>query len=515
MCEDVRLVAEPRAWMIRGGREGQREARALREGLVIVGWHEAGDLSRYPNREQLAQALRLAFPTAALNVISNWTGQLWRFTTEIRAGDLVVMPLKSPAGHIAIGKVTGSYEYRAHEPEDFQQVRTVDWLRWDVPLTAIRPDLRASLSSLLTVCGLTRNNAASRIADIADTGVDPGLAGEEEVTSADELLEDAASRDPASPRQMTIRSLLEHWGQRRRTGPVIATIKADLANKGLTTRPPFTEGTVSDEIALIPLGTEPGSGATTVDDTTNTEDVSEPEHMSLRLGSLPTPLVSVPSTATLTYAKTLMVQRRFSQIAVIDSDGTYHGAISWESIGRAHIAANQPSLQAATVSARVVDHDALLLDQIEAIYADGFIFVRDADRLHVTGILTAADLTGQFGSLARPFVLIEEAENRLRRVTDEVFTVDDLRDAVQPHRKSKVHRAADLTFGDYIFLLKDPQRWSLLQWQLDHQLFLAHLDEVREIRNDLMHFTPDPLSHDQYGTIEGLLSLLRTVDPRP
>jgi hypothetical protein len=30
-----------------------------------------------------------------------------------------------------------------------------------------------------------------------------------------------------------------------------------------------------------------------------------------------------------------------------------------------------------------------------------------------------------------------------------------------------------------------------------------------------MHFTPDPLSHDQYGTIEGLLSLLRTVDPRP
>jgi restriction system protein len=187
------------------------------------------------------------------------------------------------------------------------------------------------MSSLLTICGLTRNNAAGRI---ADTGVNPGLAGEEAVTSADELLEDATSRDLASPRQLTIRSLLEHWGQRRRTGPVIATIKADLANKGLTTRPPFTEGSVGDEIAHILLGTEPGSGATTVDDTANTEDVSEPEHMSLRLGSLPTPLVSVPSTVTLTYAKTLMLQRRFSQIAVIDTDGTSRGAISWESIGR-------------------------------------------------------------------------------------------------------------------------------------------------------------------------------------
>ncbi|MCW2918675.1 MAG: Restriction system protein, partial [Gemmatimonadales bacterium] len=37
----------------------------------------------------------------------------------------------------------------------------------------------------------------------------------------------------------------------------------------------------------------------------------------------------------------------------------------------------------------------------------------------------------------------------------------------------------------------------------------------RKIRNELMHFTPDPLSSKQYAAVEGLLELLRTVDPRP
>ncbi|RBQ11661.1 hypothetical protein DP939_44785 [Spongiactinospora rosea] len=237
--------------------------------------------------------------------------------------------------------------------------------------------------------------------------------------------------------------------------------------------------------------------------------------MTLRLGSLPAQLVSVPSTVTLKYAKTLMVQYQFSQIAVIDEDGTYHGAVSWESIGRAHIASSDPSLRDVITPALVVDHDAILLDQIRAIYDKGFVFVRDADRVRVTGILTAADLTGQFGELARPFVLIEEAENRLRRAADEVFSVADLREAVQDRRRNRVHRAADLTFGDYGFLLKDPQRWSALEWNLDHDLFLRRLEDVRKIRNELMHFTPDPLSDEHYRIVDGLLNLLRTVDPRP
>ncbi|MFB9966284.1 CBS domain-containing protein [Sinosporangium siamense] len=515
MGSDIRPGNGPLAWMVRGGQQGEREARALREGLVFVGWHELGNLTAYQTRQQLSEAIHLAFPATSRNVVSNWTGQLWRFATTMREGDLVVMPLRSQPGRIAIGKIAGAYEYRGHEPKDFQQVRKVDWIATDVSVEAIRPDLRASLGSLLTVCGLSRNDAARRINHLANNGTDPGFDGQEEVTGSDELLEDAASRDPGSPRRLTILNLLEHWGERRRTSPVIATIKTALADKGLTTRPPFTEGSVSDEIALIPLGSEPGSAAGEAEGPARTQDLSEVGDMSLRLGNLPAPLVSVPMTADLTYVKTLMLRRQFSQVAVIDENGTFHGAVSWESIGKAHIASTAPALKDAIQSAMVVDHDALLLDLIEVIYSAGFIFVRDADRARVTGIVTAADLSSRSGALARPFVLIEEAENRLRRVADEVFTVEELRAAMPPGRqRDDVHQAKDLSFGAYRFLLREPHRWAKLGWNIDHQLFLELLDEVRVIRNALMHFAPDPLGKEEQA-VSGLLNILRAVDPRP
>lgn len=506
----------PRAWLVRGGAEGERERQALDEGLIIVGWPEVGDLSGIGIRTDLEAALVDAFPRVTSKIIVNWTGQLWRFRAEMDVGDLVVMPLKTNPGRLAIGRVTGPYVYRAAEPSDFRQTRAVEWIRTDVPRDVVRPDLRASMTSLLTVCGLTRNDAARRVAHLAEHGTDPGYDGEEEVTSSEALLEDAASRDAHNPRKLTIRNLLQHWDEERRTSAVVSKIKSDLADQGLTTQPPFTEGSVSDEVAIVPLGGEPGTGAEPVGDAENTEDVTGEPSMTLRLGNLPRPVTSVPSTESLTYAKTIMIRQAFSQLAVVDEDGTYRGAVSWESIGRASIASSEPSLAEATESATVVDHDALLLDQIDAIFDNGFIFVWDADHKKVSGILTASDLTEQFGSLARPFVLIEEAESRLRRRADEVFDVDELQ-AVLPggRRVSRIRRAADLTFGNYRYLLDDPARWAKLGWKIDREVFCGLLDDVRRVRNELMHFAPDPLSAEQYQALNGLLGLLRTVDPRP
>jgi len=188
--------------------------------------------------------------------------------------------------------------------------------------------------------------------------------------------------------------------------------------------------------------------------------------------------------------------------------------VSWESIGKAQIASDHASLEDAIAPAIVVDHDALLLEQIDVIYDKGYIFVQNADRSRVTGIVTAADLTRQFGNLARPFVLIEEAENRLRRRVGEVFSVDDLR-AVVGSRRKHVNGTADLTFGNYVYLLRSAENWARLEWNVDHEFFVERLDEVREVRNERMHFTPDPISPKQYSAVERLLEILRTVDPRP
>jgi restriction system protein len=503
----------PAAWLVRGGEQGEREEAALGEGLVIAGWVELSDISACDTREAFRQALKATYPDVSDKVIGNWTGQLWRFKEQIRAGDLVVMPLHTKLGRVAVGRITGPYEYREQEPEGFRQVRQVEWLQTDLPRDAFRPDLRASITSLLTVCGLTRNDAARRVAYLAEHGIDPGMDGGEEITTSEELLEDAASRGPADPRRMTIRSLLEHWDQTRRTGGVVATIKSDLADKGLTTRPPFTEGSVEDEIVLVPAGAEPGVMVADADDT---EDVFQQASVTLRIGSLPPPrLVSVLPTTSLMYVKSLMLNRRYSQLAVIDESGRFLGAVSWESIGKAQIAAEHPCLADTIASAIVVDHDALLLEQIDVIYDKGFVFVQGADRSCVNGIVTAADLTRQFGNVARPFVLIEEAENRLRRRAGEVFTTEDFRAAVPSSQRSRTHSAADLSLGNYIYLMRPEENWAKLQWNVDREFFADRLAEVVKVRNELMHFTPDPLSAEQYAAVGGLLEMLRTVDPNP
>ena len=69
----------------------------------------------------------------------------------------------------------------------------------------------------------------------------------------DRLADIAVLRE--QPWRLTIRDFLAHWGQPRRTGTVNALIRSDLADKGLTTRPPFTEGRVEDKIEIIPVDT--------------------------------------------------------------------------------------------------------------------------------------------------------------------------------------------------------------------------------------------------------------------
>ncbi|HUZ56278.1 MAG TPA: hypothetical protein VMU94_27610, partial [Streptosporangiaceae bacterium] len=104
MSESTGDGVEPAAWLVRGGERGEREETAFGEGLVIVGWKKLGDLSGCGTREGVRQALTAAYPEAAANVIANWTGQLWRFREQISAGDLVVMPLKTSPGRVAVGR---------------------------------------------------------------------------------------------------------------------------------------------------------------------------------------------------------------------------------------------------------------------------------------------------------------------------------------------------------------------------------------------------------------------------
>lgn len=208
------------AWMVRAGRDGERENDALQQSLVIAGWPEMGDLTQYTSRGELHAAVRAAYPHRSRTVVANWTGQLWRLLQVIAVGDLVVMPLKTVPDSVAIGRVTGGYQYKLDAPPDRRHVRPVAWIRPTQPRSTIRQDLLYSLGSLLTICQLRRNGAARRIAALAETEVDPGPT-EEELSAdgwatPDDFLARAISSDDGL--EVSIRELLAQWGAGQRCG---------------------------------------------------------------------------------------------------------------------------------------------------------------------------------------------------------------------------------------------------------------------------------------------------------
>lgn len=161
------------AWLVRAGRHGEREALALEQGLAVIGWQELPSLEEIADRDTLVGVIRATYPDAGDGKVNNWAGQLWAFRERMSVGDLVVLPMKS-APILAIGRITGPYEYRANLPPDARHVRRVSWLRTDIARSGVGQDLLYSLGAFLTVCEIKRNHAADRIKVLAESGMDPG-----------------------------------------------------------------------------------------------------------------------------------------------------------------------------------------------------------------------------------------------------------------------------------------------------------------------------------------------------
>ncbi|MEU8387491.1 CBS domain-containing protein [Micromonospora sp. NPDC048843] len=221
-------------------------------------------------------------------------------------------------------------------------------------------------------------------------------------------------------------------------------------------------------------------------------------------------MVSVRPTDSIVLARTLMLRYNYSQLAVIDDDGTFQGAISWESIAKAQMAHQAvPTVDQAKQTVPDAAYDELVLPRIDEISSRGFIFIRSRDGKTIAGIVTAADLTNRFGEIARPFTMIEECERRLRRRVKRIAA-----DIIEAATNKRHKDAGSLTLGAYVHVFKDEKHFLLLDWPLDHAQFVQQVKDVADIRNKMMHFSPDPIP-SEWGAIDGLLAMLHAVDPLP
>lgn len=93
-------------WTVKGGRQGEREARLLEQGLLGGGWELLPSLAGMESKEQLAHRYGKAYPDVPAKTASNYVGQLWSLLHRMQDGELVVLPLKS-TGTIAVGRIAG------------------------------------------------------------------------------------------------------------------------------------------------------------------------------------------------------------------------------------------------------------------------------------------------------------------------------------------------------------------------------------------------------------------------
>lgn len=194
-------------WTVKGGRQGEREARLLEHGLLGGGWELLPSLEDVTSHNQLAALYAGAYPDVAVKTASNYVGQLWSLIERMSANELVVLPLKT-TGTIAVGRIAGPYQYRDDLGADLTHVRPVRWERDDVPRDAFDQDLLYSFGAFLTFGQVRRDDAESRILKALGVHVDAGTVLSTPVTYEDEAADVEDSPDVAALGKEQVRQLV-------------------------------------------------------------------------------------------------------------------------------------------------------------------------------------------------------------------------------------------------------------------------------------------------------------------
>jgi CBS domain-containing protein len=321
------------------------------------------------------------------------------------------------------------------------------------------------------------------------------------------LKEARAQADAKDPVEMPLRDLIARWVIKTDGSAPYLHIDADLANHGLTTSPSYRKVSMDTVVRLItPEPGEDDAGQASAD----TDDETELD-IGLTVGNLPSALSgveSVPPTATFDEAITVMMLNGYSQLAVQSGTHSLRGVVTWRSIAYARHANPDATFADAIVPAHEARYDQELIEILPDLEAWDFVIVRD-EKNAVAGIVTTADVVGKYRELSNPFILVGELDQVLRRLISHTFTLAEVTSLCDADGSRSVRAFDDLEMGDYQRVLENPGCWTKLGWPLDRSTFIKRLDDLRVIRNNVMHFNPEPLPANTVDRLRNILKLLR------
>lgn len=330
----------------------------------------------------------------------------------------------------------------------------------------------------------------------------------------------------ASPRE-----ILGWFSAERRGIHVVAGIRSELKKYDLITIPDFEyefiDGLVTFSLkpaapaptttpdSQAPTETPSPATATTTEESptpTTATLTSDPTYRIGKLAAANQPLVSVAPDAEINKAVTLMMQHDYSQLPVMVGDRTVKGLFSWQSLATCmHFGNTASKVSDCMTTCQVISSEMSIFDAVSEIVRHQVVLVRNLTNL-ITGIVTTTDVSQQFRQLGEPFLLLGEIENHIRQLLDGCYTKAELeavRDSADSERE--INSVADLTFGEYLRLVENEERWEKLGLPLDRKVFIERLDEIRLTRNDVMHFDPDGIAEEDLHTLREFSAFLQTL----
>lgn len=310
-----------------------------------------------------------------------------------------------------------------------------------------------------------------------------------------------------APPTESVRTFLLWFGAERRGYRVVRRVRSALRRQGIATSPDFEWAYIDGHISFVKAPPDAQAPNGIPDDS-----APDPTYRISSLASANRPPIFVAPDATLQQVTTLMLSNDFSQLPVMTGPRDLKGIVSWRSIGT-RLALKRPIATAkdcmdATI---VLSTSEPMFSAISAIAAHDYVLVQRQDKT-ICGIVTASDLNEQFRLLAEPFLLVGEIENGVRRLLHGKFTQPELNAAKAPGDEGRqIETPADLSFGEYIRLVEGPDSWKKLKVEIDRATFVAQLNRVRDIRNDVMHFDPDGLDDDDLKFLREFAQFLKKL----
>lgn len=324
----------------------------------------------------------------------------------------------------------------------------------------------------------------------------------------------------------SVRTLLRWFGAERRGFRKIRDVRRALKRTKLDTTPDFEGAYIDSQVTFVPRQEEAKSGpksrpaiaepiAKAVEHVPpgapNPVVPVDPTYRIGRLESANKPIVSVKPNETVERAATLMLNHNFSQLPVMVNERDVKGIVNWKTIGRRFVLGSAcKTVEEVMEPHQEISADASLFNAIDLIVRHDCVLIRDSTR-KISGIVTTHDLGSQFGSLSEPFLLLGEIENHIRGILMPLSKSELAAGADPADSEREVEDVTDLGFGEYLRLLTAPKMWSKLGLKIDQKTFTHHLEEIRKIRNDVMHFDPEGIGPEDMNSLRSMVSFLRQL----